>query len=357
VANEEHLKILKQGVKVWNRWREDNPEIKPDLSGTELYKLNLEGANLNSTNLLDTSISDCNLSNINLNTARLERSTLFNVRLVEANLRGSMIFHTNFNLLSNLEKAILANTQISNVKFYSTNLENTDFSNAVMWQNSFSNVDLSLAKGLESVGHLNSSTIGIDTLYKSAGKIPESFLRGCGVPDDFITHIPSIIGMQQAIQFYSCFISYSTKDEEFARRLYSRMRDEKLRVWFAPENIKGGEKIHEQIERAIQVHDRLLIILSEESMKSNWIIEEIRNALRIEAEQDRRKLFPISLVDFDAIKKWKCFDSDIGKDLAVAVREYYIPDFSDWKNHDSFEKGFARLLQDLRDEEARQSRF
>jgi hypothetical protein len=31
VANEEHLAILKQGVEVWNKWREKNPEIKPDL--------------------------------------------------------------------------------------------------------------------------------------------------------------------------------------------------------------------------------------------------------------------------------------------------------------------------------------
>jgi hypothetical protein len=37
------------------------------------------------------------------------------------------------------------------------------------------------------------------------------------------------------------------------------------------------------------------------------------------------------------------------------VRSYFIPDFSDWKNHDSFEKGFARLLRDLRAEEARQA--
>jgi len=88
------------------------------------------------------------------------------------------------------------------------------------------------------------------------------------VPDDFIAFIPSHFGMQQAIQFYSCFISYSTRDEEFARRLYSRMRDEKLRVWFAPEEMKGGQKLYEQIERAIQLHDRLLLVLSESSMQS-----------------------------------------------------------------------------------------
>ena len=51
-----------------------------------------------------------------------------------------------------------------------------------------------------------------------------------------------------------CFISYSGKDEEFARRLYERMLCEKLRVWFAPEALRRGETLHEQIDRAIQVN-------------------------------------------------------------------------------------------------------
>src|SRR5205085_12594188 len=92
----------------------------------------------------------------------------------------------------------------------------------------FADNDLSEVKGLERVIRFGPSSIGIDTLYKSDGKIPEVFLRGCGVPDDFITYIHSLT--VQPIQFYSCFISYSTRDEEFARRLYSRMRDEHLRV-------------------------------------------------------------------------------------------------------------------------------
>lgn len=241
-------------------------------------------------------------------------------------------------------------------KFSGVNLKDTDFSYAQMISNSFINADLSLAKGLASGKHLGSSSIGFDTLYKSAGKIPEIFLRGCGVPDDFITFIPSHFGMQQAIQFYSCFISYSTKDEEFARRLYSRMRDEHLRVWFAPEDIKGGEKLYEQIEQAIQLHDRLLIILSEESMQSEWVLSEIRRARKGEIRENRRKLFPIRLVDFETIKNWERFDADSGMDIAAEVRSYFIPDFSDWKNHDSFESAFARLLRDLRAEEARQAR-
>lgn len=353
MANEEHLKILKKGVKVWNRWREDKPEIAPNLSSTRLRDLNLKGANLISSNFTDTAIVRCNLSNAALNNTMLFRTIFQGVRLDSANLHDSELNSINFKSGS-LEKANLEDTAIFKTIFDNVILKNTDFNRAYMAANSFIDVDFSLTKGLESVTHVGPCNIDIDTLYKSGGKISESFLRGCGIPDDFITFIPSHFGIQKAIQFYSCFISYSSKDEEFASRLYSRMRDEKLRVWFAPEDIKGGEKLFEQIERAIQVHDRLLIILSEESMQSEWVMTEIRRARKTEIEQKRRKLFPIRLVDFETIKNWERIDTDSGMDIAAEVRSYFIPDFSDWKNHDSFEKGFARLLKDLRDEEARQ---
>ena len=66
-----------------------------------------------------------------------------------------------------------------------------------------------------------------------------------------------------------------------------------------------------------------------------------------------RKLFPIRLTDFETLRDWTCFDADTGKDLAVEVREYFIPDFSNWKDHDAFESAFARLKKDLEAENSR----
>lgn len=74
--------------------------------------------------------------------------------------------------------------------------------------------DLSEAIDLETVIHFGPS-IGIDTLYKSQGKIPEIFLRRAGVPETLIEYLPSLI-TGKATQYYSFFISYSTKDEAFA---------------------------------------------------------------------------------------------------------------------------------------------
>jgi hypothetical protein len=58
------------------------------------------------------------------------------------------------------------------------NLVETDFSRAQFSGTILSNLDLSLSKGLETVDHKDPSTIGIDTIVRSQGKIPEVFLRG-----------------------------------------------------------------------------------------------------------------------------------------------------------------------------------
>jgi hypothetical protein len=55
------------------------------------------------------------------------------------------------------------------------------------------------------------------------------------------------------------------------------------------------------------------------------------------------------------IKAWECFDADSGKDLAVELREYFIPDFSNWKERGQFEIAFARLLKDLRSEDVEEA--
>jgi hypothetical protein len=111
------------------------------------------------------------------------------------------------------------------------------------------------------------------------------------------------------------------------------------------------QKLHEQIESAIQLYDRLLIVLSDNSMRSEWVMTEIRNARRVELEETRRKLFPIRLVDFDSVREWRCFDAETGKDWRVEVREYFVPDFSNWRERDAFEASFSRLLIDLKAEE------
>src|SRR5436309_1460817 len=81
------------------------------------------------------------------------------------------------------------------------NLRGANLRQAIIDWTMFGNVDLSEVKGLETIEHRGPSIIGIDTIYRSKGNISEAFLRGAGVPDNFITYMKSLTGV--AFDFYS----------------------------------------------------------------------------------------------------------------------------------------------------------
>ena len=193
----------------------------------------LRNANLRQADVSDTTFYETDLGGVNLSRSNLSKSCFHGTRIIGANLAG----------------ADLSEASLTSVFLNKVNLKGAVLNGVTVARTEFCNLDLSGVKGLETVKHRAPSTIGIDTLYKSKGKIPEVFLRGCGVPDALIAVLPSLLGAAEAIQFCSCFISYSHKDEEFAKRLHSRMQREHLRVWYVPEDMKGWRKIREQSSR------------------------------------------------------------------------------------------------------------
>ena len=254
MANQEHLNKLKEGVDAWDLWRDEHQDLWPDLVDADLIGADLSKANLYGTDLTGADLSDANLSKANLSGANLTGADL-----TGADLTGATVNCTIFGM-----------------------------------------VDLAVAKGLETVRHDGPSTIGIDTIYLSQGNIPEVFLEGVGVDDTFITYIRSLVG--KPIKYYSCFISYSSKDQDIANRLYADLQSNGVRCWFAPKDMKTGDRIRNRIDEAIRHYDKLLLILSEASLASDWVEDEAEAAFekeRIAKEQgqERTVLFPIRLDD------------------------------------------------------------
>ena len=309
-------------------------------------------SNLNGINFSNANLTEADLFETDLIKAKFRRARLVEARLMEANLEGADLVQANLegaNLsYANLKKTNLRGANLECATLRAAELSESNFEDLWIGATILVDVDLSNVAGLDSVHHWIPTSIGLDTLYLSNGKVSKKFLRGAGVPLDVIEHLLPLIRAGNPIQWHSCFISYSSKDDEFSRRLYSRMQRAGLTVFFAPEDMKGGDYFFEQIERAIQLHDRLLLVLSEDSIQSKWVEREIRKTRKIERAEKRRKLFPITLTDYATLKKWECLDSDTGEDLAEEVRKYHIPDFSNWKNPAAFARAFARLEKDLR---------
>jgi hypothetical protein len=88
--------------------------------------------------------------------------------------------------------------------------------------------------------------------------------------------------------------------------------------------------------------------LSPHSMNSEWVKTEIAKGRKREIQEKKKVLFPVRLVPFKVIQEWECFDADMGKDSAREIREYFIPDFSDWKDPAQYKVAFDRLLSDLK---------
>jgi uncharacterized protein YjbI with pentapeptide repeats len=319
-----------------------------DLSSADLRNANLRGAELSNANLYGADLGNADLTGArllkaNLGLARLSEANLQQANLSDCILVESRLRHVNFTEAI-LRRSRLNGAHVFGSVFHGTDLSETDFTDAVIGWTALTEVDLSTAKGLEAIEHEGPSSIGVDVLQRSTG-VPEKFLRGAGLPDSFIA--ASAAFWVGSVKFYSCFISYSTRDQNFADRLYADLQAKGVRCWFAPPDIRGGRKIHEQIDEAIRLHDKLLLILSAHSMSSEWVMTEISKARRREVRDRTRVLFPISLAPFTALRDWECFDADTGKDSAREIREYFIPDFSNWKDHDSYQRALARLIKDL----------
>ncbi len=316
MANKKQLALLKRSVKAWNKWRDEHLDATIDLSGADLSEANLSGADLAAANLAG--------------------AILIYTDLIAARLAGASLQSAVLNMVD-LSGADLESANLYFAHFYWVILEGTNFSEVFLDDTIFADVDLSTAKGLDSAEHFGPSTIGIDTIYKSKGRIPEAFLRGAGVPEDMITWIRELRG--KAFEFYSCFISYSSKDQDFANRLHADLQSKGARVWFAPDDMKIGDRIHETIEDAIRIYDKLMVVLSKNSIKSAWVEREVREGLKREKREKRTMLFPVRLDDavMETTQQW-----------AHDIRDgRHIGDFRKWKEHDAYQQSFARLLRDL----------
>jgi hypothetical protein len=209
----------------------------------------------------------------------------------------------------------------------------------VLSQTVFAEVDLTHVIGLEACVHHGRSSIDFRTLEKSS-PLPLAFLRGVGLPDNLIDYLPSLL--RQAIQYYSCFISYSAKDDDFAKRIHADLQNSGVRCWFAPHDMPIGGRLLDEIDTAIQLRDKVLLILSEHSIKSDWVEDEVKKAFEEERTRVPKQtvLFPIRLDDavMDTQEAW----------AGLLRRDRNIGDFRQWKDHDSYKRSFDRVLRDLK---------
>jgi uncharacterized protein YjbI with pentapeptide repeats len=173
------------------------------------------------------------------------------------------------------------------------------------------------------------------------------FLLASGCKPDEVAAMTSAAN-QKRDDYPRVFISYSSADETFTAQFYEALTTFGVDAWFAPENMRGGRKIHEQLEAAIAERDKIILVLSDNSMKSPWVVSEVQWAADREIKSGQQILFPIRIVPFDMVRRWTLFDSDLGQDVAKYVRQYFVPDFTSWRDREALARQTERFLGDLR---------
>jgi len=421
MANPEHVATVKLGAESVAAWRNENPGKRLRLTGANLNRADLAGANLGGADLSEVELIEANLTGANFVQATLTRADLTGADLSGADLRETELIETDFRsanltranlsgaflLQAKLNRAglagadltdanlsgaalrmadlsgaflirtILGGADLNETEFNGADLSGSDLSEADLTGanlsqanlqraeiggTKFGNVNLSAAKSLETINHFGASTIGVDTLVRSQGQIPEIFLRGCGLTpwqilqsklyDPALTAEQFAQGQNMVYQerisgplyIGGAFISYSHKDAEFVDRLYERLEEEGMPVWLDQHDIVTGP-LHRQMSRAVRQNDVLLLVLSEPSVNSNWIENQLEMAQRKEDEQGREVLCPVALDD-----SWKTKGGDPKSDdrqLWRSLTKNNILDFSAWKTT-AFATQFDKLLRAMK---------
>jgi uncharacterized protein YjbI with pentapeptide repeats len=344
MANAEHVRLLRKGPRTGKVIKKRLDLSGAALAGINLHHVHLDYANFSEANLDGANLSEAsfrraiftgaslksaNLESVDFSHAHLATANLTNARATKALFIGSDLTRAILN------GAILRRATLGYTEFLGTELQNADFTNAYLQEVMFVNVNLATVVGLETCSHGTASTIDFRTLQKS-GSLPLPFLRGIGLPENLISYLPSLLN--HAFQFYSCFVSYSTHNQPFVDHLHADLQNSGVRCWFAPHDMPIGGKILDEIDSAIRLRDKVLLVLSTHSIQSDWVEDEVTKAFEEERKRGQTVLFPIRLDDavMDTNEAW-----------AAKLRARHIGDFRRWKEHDEYQKSFARVLRDL----------
>lgn len=353
---EEALKLLRggpPGIREWNRRRQEREKIpslrdanlrEANLGAVDFHEADLSSADLFHAKLRDADLSNTNLFRADLRYAYLHGADLRRAGLTDAALRGA-----------NLREADLRQTNLYGVSLTETVLSEVNLAGSSFALTTLGAVDLSAARGLDEIVFRASCHLATDVLVCARGRLPDSFLQGCGLqkweilaaklydtelsPDRFIDIQNEIFRLRHEGPLFigGVFISYAHEDSKFVDKVAGRLKEAGSPVWLDRHDLLAGD-VQKQIDRAIRLNDVVLLVLSKALIESDWVKHELRYARTKEIEEKRDILCPVALDD-----TWKAKTNDV---VWEPVFDKLVLDFSKWKSK-AFEPVFDKLVRGL----------
>lgn len=317
-----------------------------DLTGVDLIEARLSRSDLRNASLIGANLTRASLWEADMTEAKLRNANLRDANLREADLRRADLTRAIL-VEANLCEADLREVDLSQAVIISCLMQGTNLKHARCNTTTFVDVNLSVVKGLETVCCSGPSFLDVMTLYTSQGKIPETFLRMGGVPENLMVNLPSLTG--RGINFYSCFIRYSHADKDFACRLQDQLQRRGIRCWLDGKQAHPGDYFYEEIERSWRYYDKVLLCCSKTALMEKWWVDyELNRAVNKEdvlIAAGYMKGFSLILADLDGY----LFSNEDTNSKAEQLRSRIVADFKGWEQDNAiFERGVKHLVHALR---------
>ena len=314
-----------------------------NMRGADLRNANLAGINLDGATLSEANLSGADLTNANLDRTNLDRANFTGADLTGASFNGANLSRTN-----------LSEATLNEADFYEAVLNDVitgdaNFHNCIIGYTVFQNCAMDAALGLDSIRHDAPSTIGLDTLLRSRGALPESFILGSGIP-------VAVVGIQDSVSdapvtTLEVHISCANGDIEFARQLEDNLRDQGVRTWVFAEGFRGNPLVdrrassgEEEIERWVRHYDRLIVVCTAAGLDSETVRNDITAAQESENTNDRWTMF---LVDADGTMA-----SGRSRAARLLKEDHRVFDLAGQSaGSEEYQTALAELIENLREEQ------
>lgn len=320
--NPDHVRTLLDGVDRWNAWRRQEPGVRPDLSGyafnsqapertprirapktflqmfqTRTFSgIDLHGTDLRGAKIWSTTLEGCDLSGADLTGANVRSCKLQNSDLRGADLRGVYLER------SDLTGVRLDEAQLGGTRFGFTTLAG--------------------AQGLAQLRHHEPSYLDMFSLLASM-PLPPEFLAACRVPDH--TSRAAEWWHAQSRPYYTCFISYSRRDETFVGYLREALTWAGVPSWFAPLDLRERPTADSDAELArdlfgyVRSAERVLLVVSSNVIPSEWVPRELDQAQAVVPLLIEGMPAPDSAEWQDVVARQKArFDAEYGQNVIYA---------------------------------------
>jgi hypothetical protein len=320
--------------------------VEANLQGASLREANLEGAILEGANLQGASLREANLKGANLKRANLRGANLLDAKLYGASLQAANLSFADL-LAANLERANLDGTNLLRADLRGANLEGGSLRAANLHGAYLQDANLRGANLEEAdlwnvtvharhLGPLLNATVRRAIIDWSAVAwsldIPDCdlipFLARTGMPLVLATYTVEALRSVDATELFtmlqSVFISYGRYDHDVSEAIRTSLGENGVKTWWWPDNAPAGGRTHRVVRTGIKKYDRMVLLISDSSLRRQGVINEIVECLQREAREGASDVVIPVVLDGAIYGEWWTADVESGADGTRPPTEHEI---------------------------------